>query len=60
LFLLVYLFVRQESGKASIESVMPQAINMPLYILINDSIRSILGVENVKMADFQAYKSLSA
>jgi len=64
LFLLVYLFVRQENGKAPIESIMPEASDMPLYILINDPIRSILGVENVKknvkMADFELKKCVSA
>ncbi|MBM3210630.1 DDE-type integrase/transposase/recombinase [Candidatus Poribacteria bacterium] len=64
LFLLVYLFVRQENGKAPIESIMPEVVDMPFYILINDPMRSILGVEdvkkNVKMADFELRKSVSA
>jgi len=64
-FLLMYLFIRQsESGKAPIESIMPEVVKMPLYRLINDPLGMALGVENVKrkvrMADFQAYKSLSA
>jgi transposase-like protein len=57
LFLLVYVFVRQPgSGKAPIESIMPEASRMPLYQLINDPFGAVLGVENVKknakMADF--------
>jgi len=64
-FLLMYLFIRQpESGKSPIETIMPEASKMPLYQLINDPFGTLLGVENVKknvkMADFQAYKSLSA
>ncbi|MFC1717721.1 hypothetical protein ACFL6S_28935 [Candidatus Poribacteria bacterium] len=57
LFLLMYLFVQQpESGKAPIESIMPEVREMPLYKLINDPLRIVMGVENVKrnvnMADF--------
>ena len=57
LFLLVYIFVRQpESGKAPIESIMPEANRMPLYQLINDPFGAVLGGKNVKrnvrMADF--------
>jgi hypothetical protein len=49
LFLLVYIFVRQpESGKAPIESIMPEANRMPLYQLINDPFGAVLGMENVK------------
>ena len=49
LFLLVYVFVRQPgSGKAPIESIMPEASRMPLYQLINDPFGTVLGVENVK------------
>lgn len=56
LFLLMYLFIRQpESGKAPIESIMPDAAEMPLYKMINDPLRTVMGVENVnrnaKMAD---------
>ena len=52
----MYLFIRQpESGKAPIESIMPDAREMPLYELINDPLRTVMGVENVnrnvKMAD---------
>ena len=37
LFLLMYLFIRQpESGKAPIESIMPEAREMPLYKLKAD------------------------
>jgi len=49
LFMLVYVFVRQPgSGKAPIESIMPEASRMPLYQLINDPFGAVLGVENVK------------
>jgi transposase-like protein len=49
LFLLVHVFIRQPgSGKAPIESIMPEASRMPLYQLINDPFGTILGVENVK------------
>ena len=56
LFLVMYVFIRQpESGKAPIESIMPEAREMPLYKLINDPLRTVMGVENVnrnvKMAD---------
>jgi transposase-like protein len=48
-FLLMYVFIRQpESGKAPIESIMPEASRMPLYQLINDPFGMVLGVENVK------------
>ena len=61
LFLLVYVFIRQpESGKAPIESIMPEASRMPLYQLMNDPFGTVLWVENVKknvkMADFEPYK----
>ena len=57
LFQLMYLFVQQpESGKAPIESIMPEAREMPLYKLINDPLGAVMGAENVKknvkMADF--------
>jgi transposase-like protein len=56
LFLVMYVFIRQpESGKAPIESIMPDATEMPIYKLINDPLRTVMGVENVnrnvKMAD---------
>ena len=56
LFLVMYLFILQpESGKAPIESIMPDATEMPLYKMINDPLRTVMGVENVnrnvKMAD---------
>ena len=56
LFLVMYVFIRQpESGKAPIESIMPDATEMPLYKMINDPLRTVMGVENVnrnaKMAD---------
>jgi len=56
LFLVMYVFIRQpESGKAPIESIMPDAREMPLYKMINDPLRTVMGVENVnrncRMAD---------
>ena len=65
LFLLVYVFVRQPgSGKAPIESIMPEASRMPLYQLINDPFDALLGVKNVKknvnMANFQPDKLIAA
>jgi transposase-like protein len=48
-FLLMYVFLRQpESGRAPIEAIIPEASRMPLYQLINDPFRTVLGVENVK------------
>jgi hypothetical protein len=64
LFLLVYVFIQQpESGKAPIESIMPEASRMPLYQLMNDPFGTVLGVENVKkninVADFQPKKLIA-
>jgi len=64
-FLFMYLFIRQsESGKAPIESIMPEVVRMPLYKLINDPFGTVLGLENVnknvKMADFKAEECLAA
>jgi transposase-like protein len=64
-FLLMYLFIRQsESGKAPIETIMPEVVRMPLYRLINDPLGTVLGVENVKknvkVADFKPYECLAA
>ena len=48
LFLVMYVFIHQpESGKAPIESIMPDAREMPLYKMINDPLRTVMGVENV-------------
>jgi hypothetical protein len=53
-----------ESGKAPIESIMPEVIRMPLYKLINDPFGTIWGLENVKknvkMADFKPHEYLAA
>ena len=44
LFLLMYLFVQQpESGKSPIESIMPEAREMPLHKLINDPLGTVMG-----------------
>ncbi|MFC1716546.1 hypothetical protein ACFL6S_22960 [Candidatus Poribacteria bacterium] len=53
---MMYLFIRQpESGKTPIESIMPDATEMPFCKMINDLLRTVMGVENVnrnaKMAD---------
>jgi hypothetical protein len=57
----MYLFIRQpESGKAPIETIMPEVVRMPLYRLINDPLGTVLGVENVKMADFKPQECLEA
>ena len=62
LFVLVYVFIRQPgSGKAPIESIMPEASKMPFYQLINDPLRNLFGCDyvnknvknNTKMADSQ-------
>ena len=48
LFLVMYVFIRQpENGKALIESIMPDTREMPLYKMINDPLRTVMGVENV-------------
>jgi transposase-like protein len=48
LFLLVYVFIRQPgSGKAPIESIMPEASKMPFYQLINDPLNNLFGCDNV-------------
>ncbi len=65
LFLLMYLFIRQpESGKAPIESIMPEAREMPLYKLINDPLGTVMGVENVNrnvnMADSELLQCAQA
>ena len=57
LFLLMYMFVQQpDSGKAPIESIMPDVREMPLYKMINDPLGTVMGVDNVNknvnMADF--------
>lgn len=57
LFLVVYLFTqRDRDGKAPIEAIVPEAPRMPLYRLLNDPLRSLEELKNVKpetpMADF--------
>mgnify|MGYP000281851386 CR=1 FL=1 len=47
-FLVMYVFIRQPgSGKAPIESIIPQASEMPLYKLINDPLGNLIGGGNV-------------
>ena len=48
-FLLMYLFVQQaDSGKAPIESILPRARGMPFYQLVNDPLKVIVGLTDVK------------
>ena len=56
-FLLMYLFVQQTStGQAPIESILPQASRMPFYQLVNDPLKTVMGLARVnpkiRMADF--------
>jgi hypothetical protein len=45
----MYVFVQHPgSGKAPIESIMPEARRMPLYRLINDPFGTVVVCENVK------------
>lgn len=57
-FLVMYLFVQQaETGKAPIESILPDARRMPFYQLVNNPLKTVMSVEPVKqkvrLADFQ-------
>jgi hypothetical protein len=57
-FLLMYVFIQQPgSGKAPIESIIPEARGMPLYRMVNNPLRTVIGVgnvkRNVKMADLE-------
>lgn len=57
LFLVVYLFTRRDKDdKAPIETILPEAVRMPLYRLINDPFGALRELKNVKsevpMADF--------
>ena len=58
-FLLMYLFVQQaDSGKAPIESILPRARGMPFYQLVNDPLKIIVGLADVKQK--QILRRLSA
>jgi hypothetical protein len=64
-FLLMYVFIQQPgSGKAPIESIMPEAKRMPLYRFINALLGSVMGVEDVKrkvkMADYELLQCIAA
>lgn len=49
LFLVVYLFSRRDKdNKAPIEAILPEASRMPLYILINDPLKTLMVLKNVK------------
>ena len=61
----MYLFVQQaDSGKAPIESILPRAWGMPFYQLVNDPLKAIVGLADVKqkvrMADFEAAEYLTS
>ena len=61
----MYLFVQQaDSGKAPIESILPRARGMPFYQLVNDPLKVIVGLADVKqkvrMADFEAAECLKS
>jgi transposase-like protein len=64
-FLVMYLFVRQpETGRAPIETILPQAVEMPFYQFINDPFSTVLGSEGVNrkqgMANFSPKQAVSA
>ena len=59
----MYLFAQQtDSGKALIESILPRARGMPFYQLVNDPLKVIVGLADVKqkvrMADFEVARPL--
>lgn len=65
LFLVAYLFMQRDAdGKAPIEAIVPEAPRMPLYRLLNDPLRSLGELRNVKpeaaMADFLLTKATEA
>jgi len=64
-FMLMYLFIKQpEIGKAPVETIMPEAKNMPFYQLVNEPITFLINHESVnqkiKMADFFKKEALLA
>jgi transposase-like protein len=68
-FLLMYVFIQQSgSGKAPIESIIPNASEMPLYKLINDPLSNLIGggnvseivKKNVRMADSELLETFAA
>ena len=61
----MHLFIQQaDSGKASIESILPQARGMPFYQLVNDLLKVIVGPADaklkVRMANFEAAECLTS
>ena len=60
LFLLVYFFTIGDKGKAPIETIIPQAKEMPLYKIINDPFSVLFEREDVKMANFSTRECLVA
>jgi transposase-like protein len=64
-FLVMYLFVRQpETGHAPIETILPQAAEMPFFQLVNDPFSTVIGLEGVNrkqgMADFHPEQAIAA
>lgn len=58
LFMLVYVFTqRAQDGKAPIESIMPQAAQMPLYRLLNDPLGLHEHSQDVKQTSSMADES---
>lgn len=59
LFLLVYVFTqREKDGKAPIEAIMPQAVQMPLYRLLNDPFGRLESSQDVKEIAPMAHESV--
>jgi len=71
-FLVVYVFAQQSSGKAPIEAILPEATRMPLYRMFNDPFACLLelsggeadNLKNVKeirgMAEFLTTEEVAA
>ncbi len=64
-FIVVYLFtIQAESGKAPIETILPDANTMPFYRLLNDPFAVEMAsqpsqyVKNVKLAEEMATESV--
>ena len=63
--MLMYIFLKQpETGKAPIETIMPEAYEMPFYKLVNDPIKimmnNLIVNQKIKMADFSTKEALLA
>ena len=58
----MYLFIKQpQTGKAPVETIMPEAKKMPFYQLVNEPITILMNHDivnqKIKMADF-SYKEV--